>query len=121
MKENLSNGAIQARKEYFKEWRANNKDKVKSSNEGYWERRAEELKKTMGENCGETIKIAPQRTIVQLTQENYDFVIALKDIKDSRISLIINEIISEKRCNSLEILKEYEEQKEKLSSLMSKL
>lgn len=32
--------AREERKKYFKEWRANNKDKVKKHNATYWENRA---------------------------------------------------------------------------------
>ena len=30
----------EAKREYFKQWRANNKDKVKEYNKKYWEKRA---------------------------------------------------------------------------------
>ena len=33
--------AIEARKRYYKQWRQNNPDKVRASNERYWARRAE--------------------------------------------------------------------------------
>ena len=36
---------------YFKEWRAKNKDKVKKHNENYWKRRAE--KRLQSETKGE--------------------------------------------------------------------
>ena len=32
--------ARQERLEYFKQWRANNKDKVRATNKRYWEKRA---------------------------------------------------------------------------------
>lgn len=31
-------------KEYFRNWRANNKDKIKEYNSKYWKKRAEKLK-----------------------------------------------------------------------------
>ena len=34
----------EAKKEYFKNWRKNNKDKVKKNNENFWKRQAEKLK-----------------------------------------------------------------------------
>lgn len=37
---NLSKEAANAQKEYMKQWRANNKDKVKNNNRNYWERLA---------------------------------------------------------------------------------
>ena len=40
----LSKEAIQARKDYFREWRAKNKDKKREYNRSYWERKAEETK-----------------------------------------------------------------------------
>ncbi len=30
----------QERREYFRQWRANNKDKVKKNNENYWRKKA---------------------------------------------------------------------------------
>jgi len=32
--------ALEERREYFRQWRANNKDKVKKHNAAYWEKRA---------------------------------------------------------------------------------
>lgn len=32
--------ALEERRAYFREWRANNKDKVKKHNAAYWEKRA---------------------------------------------------------------------------------
>jgi len=34
--------AQEIRKEYYKKWRANNKDKVKASQERYWLKKAQE-------------------------------------------------------------------------------
>ncbi len=36
----LSEEARAARNQYIKEWRANNKDRVRETNRKYWERRA---------------------------------------------------------------------------------
>lgn len=33
--------AIEARRRYYKQWRKNNADKVRASNDRYWARRAE--------------------------------------------------------------------------------
>lgn len=33
--------AAEERREYFRQWRAKNKDKVRENNRRYWERRAE--------------------------------------------------------------------------------
>lgn len=40
----LSKLANEARKDYYKSWRNNNKDKVKKYNSQYWQKRAERLK-----------------------------------------------------------------------------
>ena len=40
-KNSLNELISKERKEYFKEWRARNKDKVKKNNENYWKKRAE--------------------------------------------------------------------------------
>jgi len=39
----LSEEARVARNQYVKEWRANNKDRVREANRKYWERRAAKL------------------------------------------------------------------------------
>lgn len=36
--------ALEARREYYRDWRAANKDKVKQYNRSYWERKAQERK-----------------------------------------------------------------------------
>jgi len=41
--ENLSEQARKARNEYVRNWRARNKEKVRKSNELYWERRAKRI------------------------------------------------------------------------------
>ena len=40
----VSNYAKQIRKDYYKSWRNNNKDKVKKYNSKNWQKRAEKLK-----------------------------------------------------------------------------
>ena len=37
----LQKRAAEERREYFRQWRAKNKDKVRENNRRYWERRAE--------------------------------------------------------------------------------
>ena len=41
----LSNEAKEARREYAKKWRAQNRDKVRESNRRYWERKAQQIQK----------------------------------------------------------------------------
>lgn len=41
----LSKEATQIRNDYYKEWRKNNKDKVKKYYENYWKKRAESITK----------------------------------------------------------------------------
>ena len=41
---NLSDAAKEARREYFREWRRKNPDKVREKNRRYWEKRAAERK-----------------------------------------------------------------------------
>lgn len=36
--------ALEARREYYRDWRAANKDKVREYNRSYWERKAQERK-----------------------------------------------------------------------------
>lgn len=40
VKKQLDKAAAEARKEYFREWRKKNSDKVKKYNENYWRKRA---------------------------------------------------------------------------------
>ena len=39
-----------AKKEYYKKWRENNKEKVKKHNENYWKKRVEKLLKEEQDN-----------------------------------------------------------------------
>ena len=41
IKKDISN--IEARKEYYKNWRKKNKDKIKKHNETFWKKQAEKL------------------------------------------------------------------------------
>lgn len=45
--------AREERLAYFKEWRANNKDKVKKYNASYWQKRAIEKAKTKENNIND--------------------------------------------------------------------
>lgn len=40
----MSEEALAARREYEREWRARNRDKVKAKNRRYWEKRAQKKK-----------------------------------------------------------------------------
>lgn len=51
MAQKLTQAAIEARRAYQREWRRNNKDKVKANNRRYWERRAQ--KEAMAEGRGQ--------------------------------------------------------------------
>lgn len=46
--ENLNENEVarQMQREYFKNWRVNNKDKIKEYNSKYWKRRAKKLNST---------------------------------------------------------------------------
>ena len=43
MAQKLTQAAIEARRAYQREWRRNNKDKVKANNHRYWERKAQKM------------------------------------------------------------------------------
>ena len=45
-KTTLEERAAEERREYYRQWRAKNKDKVRESNRRYWERRAEKKGQT---------------------------------------------------------------------------
>lgn len=42
---NIVTKADEARRAYFKKWRANNRDKIKEYNARYWEKQAEKMSK----------------------------------------------------------------------------
>lgn len=48
MKQTIEQLAAEERREYFRQWRAANKDKVKKHNATYWQRRAEKKLKEQG-------------------------------------------------------------------------
>ena len=45
--------ALELRREYLRQWRAANKDKVKKYNATYWEKKAQERKKELDLGKGE--------------------------------------------------------------------
>ena len=38
--DNLTDRGIEARREYYRKWRARNKDKIRETNRRYWEKKA---------------------------------------------------------------------------------
>ena len=44
---NLDAAAIQARREYQRQWRAKNPDKVRANNRRYWEKKAQEYRESL--------------------------------------------------------------------------
>ena len=48
--DNLTQAAKKARKDYYKSWRDNNKDKIKDYNSKYWKKRAERIKNSSIKN-----------------------------------------------------------------------
>ena len=44
---NLDAAAIQARREYQRQWRAMNPDKVRANNRRYWEKKAQEYRESL--------------------------------------------------------------------------
>lgn len=54
---NQSEAAIQARREYQRQWRKANPDKVRENNRRYWEKKAREYSQNLAKPCkrgGET-------------------------------------------------------------------
>ena len=49
---NMTAEAIQARREYQKQWRAKNKDKIREKNAAYWQRKAEAAQRRKAEESG---------------------------------------------------------------------
>ena len=48
---NLDAAAIQARREYQRQWRARNPDKVRANNQRYWEKKARESLQNLAKSC----------------------------------------------------------------------
>lgn len=48
--EPMSDEAVAKRREYYKQWRAKNKSRVKAYNKNYWERLAKKTASEQGEN-----------------------------------------------------------------------
>ncbi|MBR3560930.1 MAG: hypothetical protein IKN81_05300 [Oscillospiraceae bacterium] len=51
-----SDKAREAQRQYLREWRKKNKDKVRQYNEKYWQRKGESLSTERGEQDAETQK-----------------------------------------------------------------
>ena len=47
-----SEAAVEARKEYYRQWRARNRERVKEYNRSYWARKAQAAEKSGGESDG---------------------------------------------------------------------
>lgn len=50
MNEKVSDAARMAQREYARQWRRKNPDKVREKNRRYWERKAKQLQENRGEN-----------------------------------------------------------------------
>ena len=44
---NLDEAAVQARREYQRQWRRNNPDKIRATNRRYWEKKAREYRERL--------------------------------------------------------------------------
>lgn len=55
--ENLTDRGIEARREYYRNWRAKNKDKIRENNRRYWEKRARIEDESRKETSNATDKI----------------------------------------------------------------
>ena len=50
MNKRFSDAAKMARREYARQWRRKNPEKVRESNRRYWERKAQQMQKSGGDN-----------------------------------------------------------------------
>lgn len=48
--ENLTEAVREAKRQYMREWRKKNPERVKENNRRYWERKAKQLQEKRGEN-----------------------------------------------------------------------
>lgn len=51
MKVNLDSAAAEARREYFRQWRRNNPEKIKQHQANYWKKKAREMGGGNGANA----------------------------------------------------------------------
>ena len=51
--------AREIQRQYLREWRRKNKDKVRKYNEAYWRRKAQQMRDTESEVCNDTIPENP--------------------------------------------------------------
>ena len=49
-RDNVTDEARAAAREYKRKWREKNKDKIKSYNDAYWQKKAEQMQKDDGKN-----------------------------------------------------------------------
>lgn len=52
MNEKVSDAARMAQREYARQWRRKNPDKVREKNRRYWERKAQQMQESRGDNNG---------------------------------------------------------------------
>ena len=52
--ENLTEAVREAKRQYMREWRKKNPERVKANNRRYWERKAKELQESRGEHNAKT-------------------------------------------------------------------
>lgn len=115
MEENLIQNAREKRLEYYRNWRANNKDKVREANRKYWEKKAQQVTNTQGADS-----VTPKRTFVTLSEENYAFVCELQSLKGFlSISETINSIVQSERMHLEDKMNEYHEQLEKMQQIIN--
>ena len=50
----IKRAAAEERREYYRQWRKENRDKIKKYNANYWQRRAEKKAKNQEEDNGKT-------------------------------------------------------------------
>ena len=48
--ENLTEAVREAKRQYMREWRKKNPERVKANNRRYWERKAQQMQKSGGDN-----------------------------------------------------------------------
>ena len=51
--------AREIQRQYLREWRRKNKDKVRKYNEAYWKRKAQQMRVTESEVCNDTVPENP--------------------------------------------------------------
>lgn len=108
----LDEVAKQERREYFRQWRANNKDKVKQHNANYWAKRTG-TSVTTNQTSKEGEELKGMKII--FSEENSEYLNYICKVKNVSVSEIVNNAVDEARNKSKEVFEELKKILEKIN------